>query len=71
MPVENAIHSSDAPEESTYPVHILGDCTNTKCNEDIYTGDYVEYGGQFYCNEYCLGVHLISEGQAVDMRNGY
>ena len=71
MPIENAIHSSNATEQSTYPVHILGDCMNIKCNELIYTDDYVEYGGQLYCNEYCLGVHLISEGQAVDMRNGY
>lgn len=69
--IENPILSGYHPQEETYQPITLGDCTNAKCIEEAYTDDCIEFGGQFFCNEYCLGVHLVNEGQAVDMSKRY
>lgn len=49
----------------------IGECTNNKCNEEVYPDEGIEFGGQFFCNPHCLGTHLVNEGQAVDMGKGY
>lgn len=68
---ENPILSGGHPQIETFEPIVLGDCINEKCNEEIYSGDFIEFGGQFFCNEYCLGRHLVNEGQAIDMSVRY
>ena len=65
--IENPMLSySDSEIDSFQPV-ILGHCTNKLCCEEIYASDCVRFHEEYFCNEYCLGKHLVNIGQAVEM----
>jgi hypothetical protein len=69
--IENPILSATHPQEETFEPIVLGSCTNRKCDEEVFTGEGIEYNGELYCCSYCLGEHLIAEGHAVDLSKGY
>jgi len=69
--IENPILSGNHPQIDTFEPIVVSDCTNRKCNEEVYTGEGYEYNGQFFCGTHCIGEHLVNEGQAVDMSVGY
>lgn len=70
--IENPIISSRYhPQDELIETIFISNCTNVKCEEEIYTNDGIEFNGQFYCSCHCIGQHLVNEGQAVDMSLKY
>lgn len=69
--IENPILSGYHPQDKTCAPAIIGECVNTKCEEEIYSQEGIEFEGQFYCSCHCLGQYLVDEGQAVDMSVRY
>lgn len=69
--IENPILSSGHPQTDTYEPIVISDCTNIKCNEEIYSREGIEYNGEFYCSTHCVGEHLVNEGYAIDMSVGH
>lgn len=69
--IENPILSGGHPQEhSVYPAYIC-DCTNSKCNEEVYQNLGKEHEGFLYCSHHCIGEHLESEGIVTDLSVRY
>lgn len=69
--IDNPILSNCHAQDDLKDPIIISECTNLKCNEDIYSDEGIEFDGVFFCSTHCLGQHLVSEGQAVDMSQRY
>lgn len=72
LDIENPIVSScyHPQGELAEPTYIC-DCTNTKCNEEVYRNLGKEHEGFLYCSHHCIGEHLESEGIVTDLSMRY